>query len=413
MRARGLARAFAICFVAPWVCTRNAMRGSLLLFVAACSASMPPRLMDQPADAGDFGPYPAAHPAPPTVIKGTGAVIASPKIVPIFYRSDTMNQILETFYSALPKATYWATVTSEYGVGPLSLLPTVVIDQDAPMSIVDSDIGVLLENFLDGTHPEWPLPDGNTIYVIHFPTGTTITGSGTSCKDYGAFHTFASVGPKPFPYAVIPRCGGLDSATSSISHELVEAATDPIHPRAFGLIDDDHAIWGFLQAGAEVGDLCQRDEQANQPLVANFVVQRSWSNASAMAGHDPCVPALAHPYFNSAPRLDEDVMLEIEGTTIRTKGVSVPLGQSKTIDVILFSDAPLSNWQVTAADASRLFGSASKELSLAWDRKVGHNGDVLHLTITRLQNGKIGGSPIAFLSAAGPDSHWWFGFIGN
>ena len=45
-----------------------------------------------------------------------------------------------------------------------------------------------------------------------------------------------------------------------------------------------------------------------KPTDVGFMVQRTWSNSSALANHDPCVPNLAGvPYFQSAPQLNEHV----------------------------------------------------------------------------------------------------------
>src|SRR5262249_36586849 len=146
------------------------------------------------------------------------------------------------------------------------------------------------------------------------------------------------------------------------------------------LFDIDHRVWNVVPNG-EIGDLCSWEPQSFQRLVGTYMVQRVWSNASAKAGHDPCVPTLTDPYFNSVPMLNEDVFFELfKPPTIKIKGVRIPVGQTKVIDVQLFSDAPTSDWNVTARLPSFV---PADELSFQWDAQTGNNGTILHLAITR------------------------------
>ena len=106
---------------------------------------------------------------------------------------------------------------------------------------------------------------------------------------------------KHVAYAVLPRCGTgfggssiVDTLTKAESHELIEASTDPypdISP-AYADVDIDHIYWAIvLQGASELGDMCEQDPQANMEFSDSpFIVQRFWSNRSAHAGHDPCVP---------------------------------------------------------------------------------------------------------------------------
>ena len=82
------------------------------------------------------------------------------------------------------------------------------------------------------------------------------------------------------------------------------------------------------------------------PADLGFTVQRPWSNAHAAAGNDPCQPAdMTTPYFNSMPVFND--MVASHG--IMTKGIVVPVGQSKPLEVDLFSDAPTNTpWKLTA-----------------------------------------------------------------
>ena len=214
---------------------------------------------------------------------------------------------------------------------------------------------------------------------------------------------------------MLPRCAeqgslrGFDALTAPLSHELIEAATDPLvrTNRAYAAVDADHMVWNVLPLG-EVGDLCSYDPESYQRLVGSFVVQRVWSNASAKAGHHPCVPAPAVPYFKAVPILGEALTMDYRGREVGTRGVRVPLGESRTIEVRLFADGPTEDWNVSASDVS-----APAQLSFSWDAQRGNDGDTLHLTITRLANGPLRGSEIAIDAQRGATTNRWYGFIAN
>jgi hypothetical protein len=202
----------------------------------------------------------------------------------------------------------------------------------------------------------------------------------------------------------------LDAVTKSTSHELVEAATDPFYytKPAFSSADVEHAAWTLATVG-EVADMCEFESKDGVRL-GSFLAQRSWSNAAAAAGHDPCVPALAEPFFTAAPLMLEDVTLD-DGTG--TKGIKVPVGESRTVEIALDSDAATAAWRVDAKDSSAIFGG-DKELELSLDRTTGVSGDVLHLTIKALRAGAyLGGSVFVIKSTLGATSHVAFGFVAN
>jgi hypothetical protein len=268
---------------------------------------------------------------------------------------------------------------------------------------------------LDGTHADWPVFDPTAIYSVFLPDGVTLsTPFGDSCSAFGAYHDEApGTNNTKIIYALMPRCqGGIDSLTISTSHEFIEAATDP-HPETdpgYQLVDTDHIVWEFAPGG-EVGDMCEYVGQAAQQLVGSFYVQRTWSNMSAAAGHDPCVPVMSAPYVSAAPVLTDDSSFDDgSGMPITTKGVKIPVGMSKTIDIALYSDAPTADWTVKAIDAAQLYGSP-KELTFSWDKTTGNNGDVLHLTITHVAAG-MGGSEFLISSRPnGVSDSIWFGFV--
>jgi hypothetical protein len=226
-----------------------------------------------------------------------------------------------------------------------------------------------------------------------------------SCSAFGGYHDNTTQGDSGvagnFAYAVIPTCSSsVDDLTAVISHEWVEASTDPFLTSggtftlnggpnaAFYSADKSHVIWDLL-GGGEAGDLCEPEAPAVYitPSDVGYQVQRTWSNLQAQGSHDPCAPDIAGAFFDSAPVLPETVTFTSSITgTITSQGITIPIGQSKTIEVDLFSDGdPGGPWTVSAADVlSTYYGSYGipQTLSFAWDRTTGLNGEKLHLTVT-------------------------------
>src|SRR5262249_29816445 len=118
--------------------------------------------------------------------------------------------------------------------------------------------------------------------------------------------------------------------------------------------------------------------------------------------HDPCVPAMGSPYVAAAPVLDDITLMNHDGSTSTTKGVTVNTGTPVTLDVVLYSDEETtSDWKVVAVDAGELTGRTPK-LSFAWDSDTGHNGEKRQLTITRIATGgRSGELVIEALDASG------------
>ena len=310
-------------------------------------------------------------------------------------------------------------------LGAATGVAPIVVTTAAPTTTTDAQIQTWLAGQLDGTHAEFGTPDPNAIYTIFYPQSTTISDgqAGTSCQDYGGYHSETKIGSTIVAYAVLPRCPGgfngsmLDSLTTATSHEWIEAATDP-HPRtrpAYTYPDDDHIAW-LLFPMSEVGDMCTYTGGNTQLLdIGGLQVQRSWSNASAKAYHDPCVPkAVAEPYFNATPDAKEDVGIDLGGgDPYPTKGVKVPLGQTKTVDVLLWSDAKTSGpFTVHAFDAARFQGGKG-DLGVSLDRDSGVNGEKLHLTITRNKNGQYGGSILVLMNSLGSRRSLWTTWVAN
>ena len=395
---------------------------SSFVLIAACGDNTTQTSPDAAGSAS--GPFEEApHATAPTLESNGGPTLASPKIQPLFFTGDTTMQTqVEQFLGMLSTSTYWTATTSEYGVGALTILPTIVESQAAPTT--DAALQTYLATQLDGHHAGWTY-DAQTIYAVYLPTANfTAFGNSKACQSFGAYHDEA-LGQNGISivYALMPRCpGGLDTLTESSSHEFVEAATDPYVQTngAFGAVDPLHAAWGIVP-GAEAGDFCEFVDAAYQRLVGNFVVQRTWSNASAAAGHDPCVPApIDMPYMGATPKLLDSTFFPLMG--VYTDATTIAMGASKTIDIQLFTYAASTTpFNIDVFDVFSQFGGGGgpPSLTFAWDKQSGTNGDVLHLTVTRGQNGQsfIGGNLLGFTistsSGNGATVGQWWAFVSN
>jgi hypothetical protein len=376
-----------------------------------------------PADAGaDATTAPFVwKPAPPgtfaQAISAGGAVIKAPKLLPIVFAADDQRTLITSFTTKLATSTYWGQISAEYGVGALTAKTPVVVSDVAPATIDDSQIGPWLAAKLTNDKAHFGQPDPQTLYIIYYPTGTTITqgSSDTSCIKFGGYHSQTTVGGTDIGYAVIPRCAGFaglteaDAITNSSSHEILEWATDPLPMTdpAYMLVDDAHAVWSKAFLG-ELGDLCaQMGDVSTVPGDLGFAVQRQWSNASAKAGHHPCVPAANTPYFTAFPaKLDTIAVTDEYGRSISTQGFKVGVGQSKTIDLTMYSDGPMASWSVQVMDLTAIRGSGSPEFSYKLNKTKGTAGDTLQLTVTGV-SAATEGQGFLLVSQSGGVTNLW------
>jgi hypothetical protein len=296
------------------------------------------------------------------------------------------------------------------------------------LSISDDGNGVtpLQQTLIDnttGSSPAWGAADASTIYAFLIPSETTFSGGGACCTDFYGYHYEVSAGGTEVSYAIICECTSnpgptqIENTTTTVSHELVESATDPFPNTdpAYAQTDNDDFIWTEA-TGGEVADMCEFNADQNYlPPGATYMVQRSWSNAAAAAGTNPCVPGASVPYFDSMPVLSDTISLTAYGQQVTTKGVTIPVGSSKTIDVQLFSSAATSGpWTVTAYDYNAFVNGGTANTTLTLDTNTGSNGDVIHLTIqVNSANADLGGEGFILLSDLGTAENISMGAIAN
>jgi hypothetical protein len=96
--------------------------------------------------------------------------------------------------------------------------------------------------------------------------------------------------------------------------------------------------------------------------------------------------------------------------TLTTLGVALAPGTSKVVDVVLYSEADVGPFSVSALSVPVGGGN----LAFAWDRTVGNNGDTLHLTITlNYVDASYGGAPFLIESTLGGETNYWLGYVGQ
>ncbi len=359
--------------------------------------------------------YPAAHTAIPPVDFNGGRVLTAPKIVTVTFGADSQRALVEQLGDTLTSSTWWDAVRAGYcapqasancvgkGTGgghvnfPTTGLPTSFTDsaRGGPSTIQE----FLQQHINDGS---LPAPTDQTIYAVYLPAGVSITvDADASCQVFLGYHNTLSVTPEagaaiPVAYTIVPRCNSSTTNTTlSASHELIEAATDPdvgLNSVGYYMLN---RTWAF--GGGEVGDLCVDVTNAGGDHYneSGLIVQRSWSNASAKAGHDPCVPIPPDQvFFGAAPGAKQ-------------QEISLAVGASTTIELTAFSDAPMADWTLSAVDFGQYLGTGS-HLGFSFDKTTVHNGSKVQLTVTlKSAPGQGGAQLYGILATSGAQRHFW------
>ena len=383
-----------------------------------------------------------ALPPFPQVVNSDGGVLTSPTIVAVFFANEDQALLptFEQFYMGLVSSSYWQAL-AEYGIGPATV-QIKVLTEAAPTTIDDTPDAqggnTALNNWIlaELSSNALPAPTPTTEYVIHFPAGTTVTANGTQCVDFDGYHSdLTNAANTLIAYAVVPRCTDMGSTlmntfSETASHEVVEAATDPYpdYSQGWGQVDNPHLFWDEANTGSEIGDMCQNDPEAYHAFSDfPFMVQRFWSNTSAAARHDPCVPEIAGGvFFNAVPELPDTGPFNYNGSPVTVASVHIPPGGSKTVYIDAYSDGPLADWDIQALDYNYYFGGASSTalLSFSMPKTRGRDGDRLPVTITvnavgdPNTNGQVANTELFFIQSSQGTSqtaptHYWFGLVTN
>lgn len=257
---------------------------------------------------------------------------------------DSLSEAnIDAYTQTLVNSDYLAKA-SQYGVESASFLgsgdtnkmialPAPIVDGYTDMLSLTAWIAAALApvdptgtGIIRQTVNNYPPPDGNTLYVIYLAQGVRIWDVRSTCDGYKAVHSFASTlvwkqhwglyvcigcfcGPWPdsnlccvacgpgylpptledqvFPFAVIPaECASgwnnpLDGIGYMTTHEIVEAATDPIVPT--GWADRTYIGHGDdLLTKGEISDICSSVGKAPTgpvKMASGITVAPYWSNS--------------------------------------------------------------------------------------------------------------------------------------
>jgi hypothetical protein len=372
--------------------------------------------------------YPAFAPAMGQLRNNGGAVLKKPVIVTVTWAGDDKADELETLGDTVGAGQYWKEVTSEYGAGPAVSGDAnhVRITDAPPASMTDTELNTFVGASITKAEGAWPTPAGDVVYIVYLPKTMQLMLQGKSAcaQGVGGYHDSTTVNGKPTAYAIVPRCSSsFDHVTVAASHELAEAATDPYprtRPAWTGFRDDDLAWEFFQQFQSENGDACEfyRDSDlAPGESDVQFTVQRQWSNASAKAGHDPCVPAFKNTtYFNVTPLGLEDIDVDLSalgGGTGITKGFKVKVGATRQIPLGFYSDGAIGEWTIKAISGGIAGGRGSGGVDMTLDVTSGQNGQKAYLSVTVNSAGKTNTELVTIVSTRAGVSHYMPMLIGN
>jgi hypothetical protein len=366
----------------------------------------------------------------PTAVSRGGPVLAAPRIQAIYFPGFAQQPAIDGFLASLARSRYWTETTAEYGVGRPTVLPSDASAVAVPAAIGVADIPGLFARALADHQATLGLPRGDTIYTLFFPSGTQIDGGGfTLCAPDApsGFHGELTVAQARVPVIVIPACAtfaghseltGAAALTPALSHELIEAATDPFPSSAPAFLDtdDQHAMWALALHGGEIADLCE-NEAPNllTPDDLGYPVQRSWSNVAARGTGGPCVPVPpGEIYFNAVARLPDKVEFQRNGavTTFLLPALRAPLGGSADVTLDFRSADPAQAWRAVAIELQSEASLGPNAMGMHAPSVPGSTGDAKTITVWNQATPAAGEFPLLVLSHADSGAlHVWVGAI--
>lgn len=244
---------------------------------AAHHASLDPIRVVPLHDEARLAPTPAATPS--LTYRG-GPLLTSVQIFTLFWgdgwqeqpQAGLMAQIVAFFDFVV--ASPLVDQLDEYSVagsviGHGANLGAIAVAGALGASVDDSAIQQFIQREIS-TNSAVPQPTPSSLYFVFAPPGVAVSLSGSSsCTTFCGYHN--DINSQIF-YAVMPYpdctgCTGsltvLDALTSTTSHELCEAITDPIPGQ--GWYDDSNG---------EIGDICAWQTKK----LGAYTVQLEWSN---------------------------------------------------------------------------------------------------------------------------------------
>ena len=328
---------------------------------------------------------------PQVLLTTPGAVLSTPSVVAITYENDPFRADAEKFLTQYAASSAWPAQTSEYGVGALTVATPIHLGVDAPAALSDDEVKAMLIDHVTGTNPAWGPLDPQRTYQFYIPETVAFTqpGGAPCCSSYLGYHAQVDIGATSLSYEIVCECPSapIEDLTSTASHEIVESVTDPYPYSRPGYAgpSDDYAIFTYVSVAGEVGDLCNGTYTGTyQPADMDYTISRSYSNAAAAAGHDPCVAEPTSPYFQTVPYLP-DTLHPMAYAFGPERGLKVAVGHTHTVHFKVFSEDPSLDFTLKVVDINSLPQYARKPLlSFAAPPATVHAGDEVAIQVTVL-----------------------------
>ncbi len=218
--------------------------------------------------------------APPQLVFNGGPLLGAVEVFTLFWGSwwqsgdgpglaDRLNGFFDFVLTSelLDQLAEYSAGGTTIGYGSRSGTATITAPA-LESTVTDALIQQTLQQLIaDGSVPA---ATPNTLYFLYLPPDVAVVQGGSrSCQAFCGYHSAidASVFYAVMPYPGCAGCAGglalFDALTSTSSHELCEAITDPVPGQ--GWYDD---------ANGEIGDICAW--QTRQ--LGSYTVQLEWSN---------------------------------------------------------------------------------------------------------------------------------------
>jgi hypothetical protein len=245
---------------------------------------------------GELGQPPATA---PQLVYGNGPLLTAVEVYTIFWGaawaqsplSDQATQLNQFFDFVLTSSLL--DLLAEYSVAGQTIghgqrIGSTTVTDSEPggtgpgggQEVTDAQIQQALQSWMQaGTIPQ---ATANSLYFVYLPSGVVAADSQNdlSCQTMCGYHWYIA-GANPVYYAVMPHpdCSGclgslatIDALTSTSSHELCEAITDP----------QPWSGWNDPSNG-EIGDICAWQTTT----LDGYTVQTEWSNAQGACAVAP------------------------------------------------------------------------------------------------------------------------------
>jgi hypothetical protein len=292
----------------------------------------------------------APHTPFPTVPNQGGPILANPKIVTVSTRGHPYGSQLAAFGRWIVGTSWMTTAGREYGVHAGTYAGNATVAPPNATSMMSTDVEAWLAAAVAaGQVPAPRSASDRPLYVVFFPSGISVSlpGGLTSCTGFGGYHGEVQVGSVLTSYAFIPLCADMTGLGEeremewSASHEIMEAATDPLPiSEPTWVVRDPTDPWSYI--GGEVADFCS----GRIGFEANHAVQPVFSAIAAAAGGNPCIPVTdSEPY--------------VSVTSMPAWIPSVTAGSMVEFTLTGWSTAPASDWQLFLSPLLDISGSTA------------------------------------------------------